>query len=119
MICGDGDRDTHAKTGKNPGRAKPIEAANAVRGVAVFPDALPKGGSDYNDMHLHGGLEAVRTCIEAAIAQTQAREQGAGDTGTVKAATAPAVTLLDRFTVNDEGLWFTEHDNEGRTKPPL
>lgn len=73
VVCGDDDSATEAKTGKNPGREKAATAARAVltesgpAGV-VFPEGLPNGGSDFNDLGAHAGLEAVRTLIEAAVA---------------------------------------------------
>ncbi|MBK7514284.1 MAG: toprim domain-containing protein [Betaproteobacteria bacterium] len=68
VVRGDDDRDTEARTGRNPGRAKATEAAKLARGVAVFP-VLPDGaGSDFNDMH----AAACRPC---------ARERRGRDTG--------------------------------------
>ena len=71
VLCGDDDMQTYARTGNNPGRDKATAAARAVRGLAVFPDGLPDGGGDFNDLHLHhggaAGLEAVRCIVEAAI----------------------------------------------------
>lgn len=75
VVCGDDDRETAQKGGANPGRVKAAAAAKAVRGLAVFPEGLPPGGSDFNDLatHLnagHGegkGLEAVRTILARAI----------------------------------------------------
>ena len=118
-LCADDDRATKAKTGKNPGRLKAAEAAKGVRGVVIAPAALPEGGSDFNDMHAHAGLDAVRECIEDAIAQAQEHGGNAGDTKPANTQPAPGVALLDRFTVNDDGVWFTEHDTEGRAKSPM
>lgn len=53
-CCGDDDRATEARTGTNTGRVKAEAAARAVRGLAVFPEGLPDGGSDFNDMHRAG-----------------------------------------------------------------
>lgn len=71
VVCGDDDSATEAKTGKNPGREKAATAARAVltesgpAGV-VFPEGLPNGGSDFNDLGAHAGLEVVRALIDAA-----------------------------------------------------
>jgi putative DNA primase/helicase len=72
VMCGDDDQATQARTGENPGRKKATAAARAAntdagRAVAVFPAALPEGGSDFNDMHQHAGLDAVRACVLASI----------------------------------------------------
>ena len=50
----------NARTGNNPGRDKATAAARSVRGLAVFPEPLPEGASDFNDLHQAAGLDAVR-----------------------------------------------------------
>lgn len=75
VLCGDDDHATEAQGGTNPGRQKAMAAAQAVRGLAVFPEGLPPGGSDFNDLAAHvnaeqgngAGLEAVRRIVAAAI----------------------------------------------------
>lgn len=68
LIAGDDDRDTETRTGKNPGRVGASAAARAAQGACVFPEGLPQGGSDFNDLAQHAGADAVRTLIEAAAA---------------------------------------------------
>ena len=82
-VCGDDDRGTAGRTGRNPGREKATEAARLARGVAVFPEPLPEGGTDFNDLHQAAGLDAVRECIEAAIAEADraAADQAAAGPG--------------------------------------
>lgn len=134
VICGDDDTDTHAKTGNNPGRDKATAAARAVAGLAVFPEPLPAGASDFNDLHQAAGLDAVRACIGAAIDSHQAAKTAAQSTQTAKqghrtnakqskASGPPAGQLdhapgdgtFDRFHVNDDGLWFTPPGDDGGT----
>ena len=91
VLCADDDRDTKRKTGKNPGRDKASEVAKAVRGVVVVPASLPEGGSDFNDMHAHAGLDAVRECIENAIQQAQQRGSAAGNSEASNVKDAPGV----------------------------
>ena len=67
VVCGDDDRDTANRTGRNPGREKATEAAQSVRGLAVFPEGLPTGGSDFNDLAQQAGPDAVRNLIENAL----------------------------------------------------
>ncbi len=67
VICGDDDKDTEARTGKNGGRIKAMAAALAVGGLAVFPENLPPEGSDFNDMAASAGLDAVRLVLDHAI----------------------------------------------------
>lgn len=131
VVCGDDDRDTEARTGRNPGRLKATEAARLARGVAVFPgDALPPGGKDFNDLHKAAGLEAVRLVIEGAIAGAAAAAAAVdarpGDpapkgASLKKPPTAqrqgrkteepadgmgPTSAGFDRFRVDEDGLWF-------------
>ncbi len=115
LICADDDRETEKRTGRNPGKEKAQAAADAVRGFVAVPDALPEGGSDFNDMANHAGVDAVRERVEAAIAEA-AKAREAGERREAPAASAAA---LDRFTVDDAGVWYTEHDSDGRAKPPL
>jgi putative DNA primase/helicase len=85
VVCGDDDRDTEQKSGTNPGRVKAMAAAKAVRGLAVFPEGLPDGGSDFNDQAAHvtaeqgvgAGLEAVRRTVVAAIDEHTAAQASA------------------------------------------
>lgn len=142
VLCGDDDRDTEARTGTNTGRVKAEAAARAVRGLAVFPEGLPDGGSDFNDMHQAQGLQAVGACVEAAIAAHQAEQaeraqqaaQGikAGNTTsrTQREPHGPAGghgggneppsdgRPFDPFTVNDSGVWHAGVDKEGQPKAP-
>lgn len=67
VVCGDDDAATQARTGRNAGRSKAEAVAQAVQGLAVFPAGLAEGGSDFNDMHLAQGLEAVQACVRAAV----------------------------------------------------
>lgn len=132
LVCGDDDADTQARTGRNPGREKAVEAARLAGGVAVFPEGLPPGGSDFNDLHRAAGLEAVRVLIERAIAgagPVQRQGRGAADAGaaqpegtarpdkrTKRAAAGASGTGDDlttsSFRVDEEGVWFDERPDE-------
>ena len=134
LVCGDDDRDTHARTGNNPGRDKATAAARSVRGIAVFPENLPDGASDFNDAHQAHGLDAVRTCIESAITAHQAAQAAAQAAQTETtgqhshntrrkpsgADSGPSNTGRDHdpFTVDDTGVWFMGADQDGKRKPP-
>ena len=69
VLCADDD----AGTDGNPGLTKAREAASAVQGLVAIPefgaDRPDEGATDFNDMQLHRGGDAVRACIEA-TAQT-------------------------------------------------
>ena len=56
LVCGD-----HDKSGVGQGKAK--EAAIAVGGLAIIPDTE---GEDWNDVHVRGGLKAVKQAIASA-----------------------------------------------------
>ena len=120
VVCGDDDTQTQANTGNNPGRAKATAAANSVGGLAVFPSALPEGGSDFNDMHQCAGLEAVALVVNAAIEAV--KNASALETTPIIAndtpkAEKPASPRLDRFNVEDGGVWFNGIDQDGKPKP--
>ncbi len=139
VLCGDDDQATEARTGTNTGRVKATAAARAVDGLAVFPEALPEGGSDFNDMGQAHGMEAVNGCIEAAIhakALEPAEATDAGQAGPANdGSTAPPAgppgspgapggtsggggRPFDAFTVDDSGVWHAGVDREGQPKPP-
>ncbi len=140
VLCGDDDQATEAKDGSNPGRQKATAAAQAVRGVAVFPEGLPPGGSDFNDLAAHvnaqhgagAGLDAVRRIVAAAIADHQAAQasmaQGKAGKGRKSGASEPASgdagdkaepgSDWDRFIVSDAGVFYQGVDRDGEpTKP--
>lgn len=137
VVCGDDDVRTFARTGNNPGRDKATAAARSVRGLAVFPEPLPENGSDFNDLHQGAGPDAVRACIEPAIAAHQAQQSAAQATQTGRAskgrqsATRDASggngdhhdahdtgRAFDPFTVSDDGVWHEGRDQDGKLKPP-
>jgi len=57
-FCGDDDRWTDG----NPGRTKALKAAQELGGRCVFPEFRTLDGcpTDFNDLHVREGLEAVR-----------------------------------------------------------
>lgn len=114
VVCGDDDRASHEKKGVNPGRDKATTAAKAVRGTAAFPAPLPDGATDFNDLYLHAGLDAVRDLIETAIARTQVAQQSAADQ---QYAAEPSPARSDRFRVDGDGLWYTPPSDDGDGKP--
>ncbi len=127
VVCGDDDRATEARTGTNTGRVKAEAAARAVRGLAVFPEGLPDGGSDFNDMHQARGLDAVGALVGEAISAHQAGQAQAlqSPTSTTPADHEPPANppaegrAFDPFTVDDAGVWHSGVDKEGQPKPPM
>lgn len=71
VICGDDDRKTAKNNPKvgNPGRKAATEAARLTSAAVAFPDFSNREEeealelSDFNDMHVVLGIEAVKTCI--------------------------------------------------------
>ena len=140
LIAGDDDRATEAKTGANPGRVKATAAARAVAGLAVFPEGLPEGASDFNDLAQHAGASAVGELIERAAGEllagvvqaraprgwpsqdlAQERDEGpegadapSADDDAPSGPAAPSPSPFDRFTLNGEGIFYSEHDQDGR-----
>ena len=130
VLCGDDDRATEARTGTNTGRVKAEAAARAVRGLAVFPEGLPDGGSDFNDMHQAQGLQAVGACVETAIAAHQAEpternrkppqapQSSKGGTGGARhtgehSAPPPGATLERFFEAPGDGLYYDPPGDDG------
>ena len=135
LVAGDDDRATDAAGKGNAGRKKATEAAKLANGVPVFPVGLPDGPmSDFNDLHTHAGLDAVRALIEKALQGTTRAEGGQSPSRIAKAAPAPGkrtargagdgrvsgATPLDRFRVDPDGLWFEPPaDISGGAGPPV
>jgi putative DNA primase/helicase len=130
VLCGDDDVQTHTRNGTNPGRVKAAAAAQAVHGLAVFPEGLPEGGSDFNDLHAHiggaAGLAEVRRIVQAAIEAHQAGQQGANGgrdrhshrPEPARGAADDQARAFDPFTVDDAGVWHMGIDQDGKRKPP-
>lgn len=75
VVCGDDDRGTAERTGANPGREKAAAAVRAAKGgpaLAVFPEALPEGASDFNDQAAAHGIDSVRETMRRALAELEA-----------------------------------------------
>jgi putative DNA primase/helicase len=124
LICADDDRKTEADTGKNPGVAAATAAANAVRGTWCKPDALPDGGTDFNDLAKACGIDAVRTQIAAAVAAvTAAGGAGKGKRKETRpAADKPsggdAQPSRPYFHVDERGVWYHGFSQQGDALPP-
>jgi putative DNA primase/helicase len=116
VIAGDDDRDTAARTGRNPGREKAEAAARAVRGLAIFPQGLTSG-SDFNDLAASEGLHAVRAQVDAALQAAEASGEGVTLDRSEKIDPEPD-TQVDRFSVGDDGVWFAPPDSgDGGSHP--
>jgi putative DNA primase/helicase len=68
--------DLMKATGKPDPHA--VEAERAIGGLLAFPDFgenRPEGATDFNDLHRLRGAEAVRACVERAMAPGGGEEQ--------------------------------------------
>ncbi len=130
VLCGDDDHGTQASTGRNPGREKATAAAQAVKGVAVFPAGLLAGETDFNDLHAREGIETVRTQVQAAMdafnAQKSATKKGVESTPFADGAQSAAPGHVgephndnDPFQVRDDGVWFCGRDRDGKAASPI
>ena len=129
VLCGDDDVQTFAEKGFNPGRDKATAAALAVHGLAVFPEGLPEGGSDFNDLHQASGLDAVRLIVDSAkdshephqdkpqatkATTAGKRGQSASRERTGPQNTADSGNVFDRFFVLDgDGVYYTPPGDDG------
>jgi phage/plasmid primase-like uncharacterized protein len=72
--------DDDWKTEGNPGITKAKQAAQAVGGLLSIPNFegidRPEKATDMNDLHQLKGIEAVRACIDMAVAPVAPTEQG-------------------------------------------
>lgn len=137
LICADDDSETEAKTGKNPGVTAATEAAQSVQGFWCKPAGLPAGRTDFNDLALAAGPEAVRAQIKVAVeaqggvkspseaikpsSQRVDRENpkriaSAAD----KAADTPNESKSNRphFHVDERGVWYHGFSQQGEALPP-
>ncbi len=127
LVCGDDDRETEQRTGKNPGRLKAAAAARAAKtsqasAATVFPDGLPGGGTDFNDLAAHAGLDAVRDLVERAAglsSDADARQavesspQTRGDDGQ-----EPGQPDKWGFLCDARGVWHVGRDKDGERRKP-
>ncbi|NLD35776.1 MAG: AAA family ATPase [Desulfatiglans sp.] len=62
VVCGDDDTQTPG----NPGRTKAEAAARSISAKVAFPVFKTGTGTDFNDLHVSEGIEAVKRCLEGA-----------------------------------------------------
>lgn len=126
-ICGDDDKATEARTGRNGGREKATAAARAVGGVAVFPEGLAEGASDFNDLcnaQQDGrGLELVRKQVLAVVSKAREATKAPArrSRGRPPPHFDPAVEVagFDPFSVNEDGVWYTPRSDDGPGAAPF
>ncbi len=112
VLCGDDDAHSAEQGGSNAGREKALAAAQAVKGVAVFPERLSPGMSDFNDMHQAHGIESVAQIVTGALEAFKAAQKAS------KLAVLPLESSLDVFDIQDSGVWFVGVEQDGKRRPP-
>lgn len=118
-VAGDDDRHTAQRSGKNPGREAAEAVAREHGGAALLPTFAavgPADATDWNDLHVAQGLEAVREQIEAGLRAFEAAELA--DTGT--ASDTETESAADTETAPDadiEGTASPAPDDEGTAAP--
>ena len=96
LMCADDDRETEAKSGKNPGCVAAAAAAQAVAGLWCKPEGLPVGKTDFNDLAAAQGIDVVRGQIAAAIGEARS-------SATVKMAVVAALASETDADMSDDG----------------
>lgn len=130
VLCADDD----AATRGNPGLTKARQAAQLVGGLVAAPQGLPKGGTDWNDLHAHIGgaaglAEVKRQVLTVLSGDTLNTGQGLPDgrpgtpngAGSTYPSDEPANGSQgprDRFRLADDGVWFLAHDKDGNAQAP-
>lgn len=66
IVCADDDANTAGNPGVTKARAAAV-AANGLMAVPNFGDSRPEATTDFNDLAIYRGAEAVRRCIDAAV----------------------------------------------------
>ena len=112
ILCADDDY----RRENNPGLTHATEAAQAVGGLVAVPtfgENRREGATDFNDLHQAQGLEAVRSCMEAAAAPEAQDATPAG-----RVVTYPYNG--GQFRVDDDGVWFDPpgKDDSDAQDPP-
>jgi len=69
MLCADDDKATEERTDKNPGIVAATAAAAAVGGYWCKPQGLSAGATDFNDLSMTVGVDAVRAQLATAITE--------------------------------------------------
>ncbi len=67
LLAADNDVRTDRKP--NTGLVAANAAAQAVTGIVAVPDPIDNTKTDWNDVHVHHGLEAVRAGIDQALSE--------------------------------------------------
>ena len=73
MIVLAGDNDVRTDGTTNTGLEAATAAAKSINGVLVIPEAINHAKTDWNDVHIHHGLVAVKEAIEMVLNREQAR----------------------------------------------
>lgn len=149
LVCADNDQATEQRTGKNTGVESARVASERVGGAVALPEGLPLNQSDFNDLGLLQGLDAVKAQIEGAIKNASTTHTSANNKANTAPPTpknephsaTPQATDTDGaevgkkagrgangrftgnsgagFTCDDSGVWYQGFTAQGEPKKPL
>jgi putative DNA primase/helicase len=144
MLCADDDKETEARTGKNPGVMAASESAAAMGGSWCKPEGLGVDETDFNDIAKTAGIDAVRMQLDAACKKVEEpgeratpevaavsvdsapsratkpkRVQSEGASRERKAASTKDGGQASRpfFHVDEDGVWFHGFSQQGDPLP--
>ncbi len=115
IVCADDDIGVEG----NPGLKHATKAAQAIGGLLAVPDfgpERPEGTTDFNDLRKLRRANAVKRCIRAASAPTDAPENAQASACAADGQTHPHPRTGGRFRVDGSGTWYDPPD--GSAVPP-
>lgn len=111
-----GDDDWH--TDGNPGKTNAVKAADAVFGKVVLPvfgTDRDEGDTDFNDMHVRYGLDAVRELIVGAVNASTAQETPQSDSAPSSGAAGSETG--EGSSADDSGGWLAPQPMVSKIEP--
>ncbi|MBB0023274.1 DUF3631 domain-containing protein [Ralstonia pickettii] len=117
IVCADDD----SKTDGNPGLTKARVAADSIGALLAVPNFGPKrpnGATDFNDLHIAYGGDAVMACIKAARnGKTDTVMQNPPTAGTTANSTDPVSAETDEEAIaRMAALTWIEYDRVRKTE---
>jgi len=115
IVCADDDIGVEG----NPGLKHATKAAQAIGGLLAVPDfgpERPEGTTAFNDLRKLRRANAVKRCIRAASAPTDAPENAQASACAADGQTHPHPRTGGRFRVDGSGTWYDPPD--GSAVPP-
>ena len=115
IVCADDDY----KSPNNPGRSAANLAAQNNGGMVALPlfgDNRPDNATDFNDMHQHCGLAAVKQAIERAMAMPPEKASLTHKSAVSTQVTSRKIDLVNAATIKPEAITWLWNDWLARGK---